>query len=170
MTITQREIRKLWDRSMLSHGFERVKNSTKSHIISSEFSVIILDLDYAPLIREYSGMCSIYLSHLGDTPLNKSSSNTKKESYNFMYISVSGIVEANTQDAILGVRGEEGLYPKDDFLLMLEQNETYVLPVLKQCLNEKGLLEFYKKYNPESLGLVCKDLWAWADLKIESMA
>jgi len=164
--ISQREIGKLWDRLIQTHGFKRMKKSLKSHYISSDFSVIILDLDYAPLMREYSPMCSIYLSHLGTTPLDTTNLNTEVESYNYMYFSVSSIVEVNTQDAILGIRGEDGLYPKEDFSLMLEQSEIFVLPVLKHCLNEEGFLEFYKKYNPKNFGLVCKDLREWAESKI----
>ena len=163
-----KDIRKHWDRFMISQGFERENNSSKSHFIFSDFSAVVVTLDYAPIMKEYSPMCSIYLRHLGITPLDVSTVMEKSESYNYMYFSVSSIVEAHTQDAILGVRGEDGLHPKDVFFLMLEQNETYVLPVLKQCLNEKGFIDFYKKYNTQDIGLVCKDLRAWAEQKLKN--
>ena len=162
-----KDIRKHWDRFMISHSFERLNNSSKRHFIFSEFSVALVTMDHKPILQEYSPMCSIYLRQLGSTPLDVSTEKAKTDSYNYMYFSVSSIVEFHAPDAILGVRGEDGLYPKGDFALMLEQNETYVLPIIKQCLTEKGFIEFYKRYNSKDIGLICKDLRAWVEQKIE---
>ena len=61
-----KELKKRWDRFLLSEGFQQAKVfGKKQFMLESDFSQIYLNLDYAPAMRFYSPECTIILCELG---------------------------------------------------------------------------------------------------------